>query len=100
MKNAAQTPLPPERAEVLALTALGWLAAQDDLLAGFLGASGASLDDLRARAADPAFLGAVLDFVLMDDAWVLGFAAHAQVPPDMVLRARAGLPGGDLPHWT
>jgi hypothetical protein len=100
MQQTAQTPLPAARAEVLAITALGWLAAQDDLLAGFLAASGATLDDLRARAADPAFLGAVLDFLLTDDAFVLGFAADAQIAPDMVLRARAGLPGGDLPHWT
>ncbi len=94
------TPLPAARAEVLALQALGWLASQDDLLATFLGASGAAIDDLRDRATDPAFLGAVLDFVLMDDAWVLGFADHAQIAPLMVLRARAGLPGGDMPHWT
>lgn len=94
------TPLPLPQAEVLALQALEWLAGQDDLLAGFLGASGAALADVPTRAGDPAFLGAVLDFILTDDAWVLGFAAAIAVPPDQVLRARAGLPGGDLPHWT
>lgn len=100
MTDHAYTPLPATQAEVLALQALGWIAGQDDLLAGLLGASGATLDDLRARAGDPAFLAAVLDFVLLEDASVLAFAAHAGVAPDRVLRARAGLPGGDLPHWT
>jgi hypothetical protein len=33
-----------------------------------------SLDDLRARAAEPEFLASVLDFILMDDAWVVDCA--------------------------
>lgn len=94
------TPLPAAQAELVALQALEWLATQDDVLTGFLGASGAVLADVPALAGDPTFLGAVLDFILTDDAWVLGFAAAIAVPPDHVLRARAGLPGGDLPHWT
>ncbi len=100
MSETSRTPLSPDQAEVLAIKALGWLAGQDDLLATFLDASGAAIDDLRTRVTDPAFLAAVLDFILMDDAWVLGFAAHAAIPPEQILRARAGLPGGDLPHWT
>lgn len=89
-----------ETAETLALQALGWLAAQDDLFGLFLGATGAQAADLRARASDPSFLGAVLDFVMQDDTWVIGFAHAASIAPSMVAQARAALPGGDLPHWT
>lgn len=89
-----------ETAETLALRALGWLAGNEDLLPVFLGATGADMADIRAGAADPAFLGAVLDFVLMDDAWVLGFAEAAAVPPQSVQQARAALPGGDEVNWT
>lgn len=87
-------------AEALATEALLWLAGQGELLRDFLVASGAGPDEIRARAADPEFLAAVLDFVLMEEAWVLDFAADRGVKPDQVARARAQLPGGDLPHFT
>jgi len=60
-------------AETIALQALGWLAGNDALLPVFLGATGASEADLRERATEPEFLGAVLDFLMMDDAWVVAF---------------------------
>lgn len=90
----------PQDAETVALQALGWIAAQDDLLPVFLGASGADLADLRHRAAEPEFLGAVLDFLLMDDAWVMGFCTEAGHPFTRPAEARAMLPGGGQTHWT
>ena len=89
-----------EYAETVALQALAWLLGPSDLAETFLGASGLAADTLRARATDPEVLAAVLDFVLMDDAWVMGFATDAGLAPQAVARARAALPGGTLPHWT
>lgn len=89
-----------EHAEKLALQALGWLASEDDLLNVFMGSAGVSADEIRTRASEPELLAAVLDFVLMDDAWVMAFAGAAGHPPEDVLKARAALPGGDIPHWT
>lgn len=86
-------------AELIALNALGWLA-EADLMGAFQSATGADLDQVRAAADQPEFLGAVLDFVLSDDAWVQGAAAVQDVPPELLVEARAALPGGDLPHWT
>ena len=60
-------------AETIALAALGWLAGDDELLPVFLGATGATEADVRAGAEDPVFLGAVLDFLIMNDAWVVAF---------------------------
>ena len=90
----------PGQAEILALQALGWLAGQEDLLRVFLGSSGMSEGDLKASASAPETLAAVMDFILMDDAWVMGFAAEAGVPPEQVMQARGALPGGVDPHWT
>ncbi|KAF0677580.1 DUF3572 domain-containing protein [Profundibacterium mesophilum] len=87
-------------AERIAIKALGWLAADEELLMTFLGASGADIDSLRSAAADPHFLGAVLDFVMMDDAWVTRFCNDAALPPEMPMRARQALPGGAQVHWT
>lgn len=89
-----------ESAETLALKALGWLAANDDLLPVFLGNSGASEADVRENAADPVFLGSVLDFLMMDDAWVVGFCDDFQLPYESVMGARAALPGGEQVNWT
>lgn len=88
-----------DRAEIVALGALTWLA-ETELLDTFQSVTGADRDAIRAAAGDPEFLGAVLDFVLMDDAWVQGVCEAQSLPYETLLHARAALPGGDLPHWT
>ena len=89
-----------DRAETLALQALAWLVGNDDLLPAFLGATGASEGDLRAQAGDPAFLGAVIDFLSMDDAWIVAFCDANGLAYDLPMRARAALPGGQQMNWT
>jgi hypothetical protein len=89
-----------EAAETVGVQALGWLAGNDELLPVFLGSTGASLDDLRAGAGDAAFLGSVLDFVMMDDAWVVAFCDSVSLPYTTPMLARAALPGGAVTHWT
>jgi hypothetical protein len=90
----------PDAAETLALSALAWLLAEDELLPVFMGASGASEADLRSQATEPEFLAAVMDFILMNDAWVLSCAEAIGAAPEGFLRARQLLPGGALPGWT
>lgn len=89
-----------DAAENLALEALTWILSTDDLAGVFMGSTGASADDVRSGATDPAFLGSVLDFLLMDDAWVTGFCDARSRDYSDPLRARQLLPGGDLPNWT
>jgi hypothetical protein len=90
----------PEAAQTLALQALGWIAADDEVFPAFLNATGANLGELRARAADPEFLGAVLDFLLQDDQWVIAFCDAAVQPYTAPQAARAALPGGAVVNWT
>lgn len=89
-----------EQAIELGQSALIWLAGNADALGGFLAASGADASEVRARAADPEFLGFVLEYLLQSDALVIDFATEAGLPPDRVARARAALPGGYAPDWT
>ncbi|WP_375230801.1 DUF3572 domain-containing protein [Roseobacter sp. S98] len=89
-----------ETAETLALQILTWLAGNDELLPVFLGSTGASEDDLRAGARDPAFLGSVLDFVMMDDAWVVAACDASCLAYDSLMQARMALPGGEQVNWT
>ena len=94
------TPLTQQSAEIVALEALSWLVANDELLPVFLGSTGAGEADLRHRSKDPEFLGSVLDFLLMDDAWIQAFCTASGHAPEYPMRARAALPGGADLHWT
>ena len=89
-----------ESAETMALSVLAWIVGEDEILTVFLGATGTSETDLRMRAGDPDFLASVLDFLLMDDAWVVACARSLGQSPETMLQIRAALPGGQLPHWT
>lgn len=89
-----------ETAEILALQVLGWLMGNDDLLPVFQGATGVSDENLRQGARDPVFLGAVLDFVMLDDAWVMQACDAAGLKYDSLLTARQALPGGEQVNWT
>lgn len=86
--------------EIVGLRALAWLVGNEELLPTFLAASGVSADELRERAADPVFLGSVLDFILNEDAWVMGFCESVGLPYEAPAQARAMLPGGGQVHWT
>ncbi|MDJ0824648.1 MAG: DUF3572 domain-containing protein [Rhodobacter sp.] len=89
-----------DRAEIIAAQALAWLAANDDLLPVFLGSTGASADDIRAQVGDTDFLGSVLDFLAMDDAWIVAFCDAAGLSYETPILARQALPGGGQVHWT
>jgi hypothetical protein len=89
-----------DSAETVALRALAWLSEKDDLLQVFMGATGLGIADLRSRAGDPELQAAVLDFLLMDDAWVVSFCESCGLPPQAPAAARAALPGGAQMHWT
>lgn len=90
----------PERAEQIAIEGLTWLATNEDLLPVFLGSSGLAVADLRAQASDPGFLASVLEFITMDDAWVVAFCDTKGLEYDAPLRARYALPGSEAVHWT
>jgi hypothetical protein len=88
-----------ETAETLAIEALAWLAGNDELLPVFLGSTGASPADLRERAAEPDFLAGVIEFLMMNDEWVLSFAAASGRKPEILSEARRALSGG-VSDWA
>jgi hypothetical protein len=89
-----------ESAETTALLALGWLAGNEELMPGFMNASGVSVADLARDATKPAFLASVLDYLMMEDAWVMAFCDANGLPYEAPMQARQGLPGGAQYHWT
>lgn len=89
-----------EFAETIGLQALGWLAGNAELLPQFMTASGLDASELAERAGEAEFLGAVLDFILMDDGWVREFCDSVRLGYEQPLAARMALPGGEAMHWT
>jgi hypothetical protein len=86
-------PLTRDAAEALALQAVAIIVADEDLLPRFLAVTGSDAGDLRHRVGDADFLGAVLDFVLFEDATVHRLAEAAGISPERVMLARSKLPG-------
>ena len=90
----------PERAEEVAQDALVWILQTDDLAGIFLGWSGANPSDLRARASDSDFLASVLEFLTMDDAWVIGYCQDRNMDPGVPMAARRRLDGPGQDGWN
>ena len=80
-----------ESARSLAVSALSFIAADPDRLNRVLGITGLGPDNLRTAAADPAFLGSVLDYLVADEKLLVEFAADAGVKPETVARAHEAL---------
>jgi len=88
------------QAEVLAVQVLGWLAEDNARIASFLAASGTDPSSVRARVQDPAFLLAVIEFLMADEAMLLECCAALKVAPHHPASAREAMPGGAQVHWT
>ena len=77
----------------LAVSALTFLAADEERLRRFLAVTGLGPHNLRSAAADPGFYGSVLDYLVADEQLLIGFAADAQVAPETVAKAQRALCG-------
>lgn len=78
----------PEKAEILALEALAWLAGRHDDITRFLTASGLETADLRRAAGERDFQVSLLDFLLANEPLLLEFCQDASTPPQAIHKAR------------
>ena len=83
-----------QSAETIAVSALGFIAADPELLGRFLSITGIEASQIRQAATEPGFLAGVLDFVLAHEPTLLAFAASANLEPTELLKARRALPNG------
>jgi len=93
MPDSAPSKARRERAESIAIQALGFFAQDPDRLGNFLAETGLGPDSLRDAAKQPAFLAGVLDHLMRDEAVLLAFALSANVEPNAIVRAHADLGG-------
>jgi len=78
-----------EAAEMLAIQALGFIAAEPQRLRRFLDMTGIEAAEIRAAARAPRFLAGVLEHMLADESLLLAFTAEAGIDPAEVARARS-----------
>ena len=89
-----------EIAETRALEVLTWVLSEEDLIQVFMGATGASQNDLRSNTLSHEFLISILDFVLMDDRWVISCSKFLNIDPSQIQLIRISLDGGQEVTWT
>ena len=89
-----------EIAETRALEVLNWVLSEDDLIQVFMSATGASQDDLRSNTLNHEFLISILDFVLMDDSWVISCSKFMNIDPSQIQVIKMSLDGGQEVNWT
>ena len=77
-----------ETATAIAISALQYLAGDDDLLNRFSGLTGILPNDMRSAAADPGFLVGVLDFFLAYEPDLLAWSAAEDMNPELAIAAR------------
>ncbi|TPI35739.1 DUF3572 family protein [Mesorhizobium sp. B3-1-9] len=95
MANAASM---REEAETIAVRALGFVAADPELLPRFLAITGIEANSIRRAAAEPGFLAGVLQFILAHEPTLLRFAEETGTPPAAVSKALRALPLGNDDH--
>jgi hypothetical protein len=91
-----KSPPSSEEAEVLAIQALGFLATDAERLQRFLDLSGLTPEAIRQNAANPGFLGSILDYLLADETLLLIFAEENGLKPERVAHLRRKLPGAPV----
>jgi hypothetical protein len=84
-----------EEAEAVAINALGFVAADPELLPRFLAVTGIEANAIREAAREPGFLAGVLQFILAHEPTLLRFAEETGTPPASVGTALRALPTGD-----
>jgi len=82
---------PDDNAETLALQALAWTLADPDRARRLIDLTGLDPADLRARAGDPAVLGAALGFLQAHQPDLLACADALEVSPERLVRAQEAL---------
>jgi len=83
-----------EAAEMLAVQAFTFIAADSERLGRFLAETGVGPAEIRAASREAGFLAGVLDYLAADEALLTGFAKEAGFDPFDVAKARLVLGGG------
>lgn len=90
MQASSRTPI-IEEAEKLSITALAFLASEENRLQKYMSLTGLDPATLRNAATEPRFLASVLEYMMQDEALLLEFAEIQALDPAAIPAAHAAL---------
>lgn len=86
-----------DRAEIIALNSLSFIAENEQYLAEYLNLSGLSIDRLKKSVSNPDtmpnILASIFDFLLHNEKYLLIFAEQNNIDPKDIQKARYSFPG-------
>lgn len=88
-----------ESAETVAVTALAWIAGNEEMMTRFLALTGIEAKQIRTAATEPGFLAGVLDFLLAHEPSLMAFCNETETDPETVQQARLALASPDEDAW-
>lgn len=100
MRNKEEIKMDSDRAEIIAINCLSFIAANEKYLAAYLNLSGLDLNTLKINFANPEkmseTLAGVLDYLLNNEKYLLEFAENYEIDPLDIGRARQFFPGAPV----
>jgi hypothetical protein len=87
-----------EHAETIALKAVHFILANDEMQHDFITATGILPSDLESMVKEPEFLGGVLDFLLANDEKLIEFCIGCKIDPEEPARVRRLFPGASYEY--
>lgn len=92
-----------ERAEIIAINALSFIAEKESYLSGYLKLSGMSLDYVKQSMANEiamkTILASVLDYMLQNEKCLLEYAQAYEIDPKEIVKSRISFPDA-MPFQT
>lgn len=89
-----------DRAEIIAINGLSFIASDEKYLAIYLNLSGLDMNTLRDNVSNPSkmaeALAGILDFLMNNENFLLEFAETYEIEPHDISRARQHFPGAPL----
>lgn len=88
-----------QASEEMAIQALVWLSAQEEMMSRFLALSGVTIDSIRMASQDPGFLGGIIDFILGHEPTLIEFCQASGISPETVVASGRALNGETGDTW-
>lgn len=86
-----------DRAEIIAINGLSFIASDEKYLGGYLNLSGTNIEQLRENTANPStmpqILASILDYLLQNEKYLVEFSQAYQIDPADIAKARQLFPG-------
>lgn len=85
-----------DRAEIIAINALSFIASDEKYLSGYLRLSGMSIEGVKADMENPdnlhTILVSILDFMMQNEKCLMAFADTYELRPPEIVKARNSFP--------